>query len=79
MHLILYSGLFSWVEIFVKCWIQSSELSFVVLIFVTLVPLVAGVQSSIDHNARESGQLEIEDPVKLSRTLSMGCSHAGKL
>ena len=31
---ILYSGLFSWVEIFVKCWIWSSELIFVVLIFV---------------------------------------------
>ena len=29
-----YSGLFSWVEIFVKCWIRSSELIFVVLIFV---------------------------------------------
>ena len=46
-----------------KCWIWSSELIFVVQIFVAPVPLVAGVQSSIDHNARESGQLVIEDPV----------------
>ena len=39
-----YSGLFSWVEIFVKCWLRSSELIFVVLIFVA--PAFASSSSS---------------------------------
>ena len=33
-YILPYSGLFSWVEIYVKCWMRSSELIFVVLIFV---------------------------------------------